>query len=118
LLAIGCVNVSSLLLARGLSRRRDYAIRIATGASHGRMLRQSFLEAMLLSFQGLAFALACSAAIIHFLRQSLDIRALGIADIGHAQIDFRMILFSFAISALAALVRAGHRRPPGIACAE
>jgi predicted permease len=107
LMAIGCVNVSSLLLARGLSRRRDYAIRIATGASHGRLLRQSFLEAMLLSFAGLAFALACSAAILHFLRESLNARALGIADIGHAQMDFRLVLFGFALSLLAALVSAG-----------
>jgi putative ABC transport system permease protein len=107
LLAIGCANVSSLLMARGLSRRREYAIRIATGASHGRLVRQSFLEAMLLSFLGLAFALACSKGIIEFLRESLNATALGIVDIGHARIDFRLVIFSFAASTLAALLSAG-----------
>jgi len=107
LLAIGCANVSSLLLARGLSRRRDYAIRIATGASHGRLMRQSFLEALLLSFMGLVLGLVFSAGIVHFLRESLNAAALGIPDITHARIDFRVVVFSFVVSSLAALLSAG-----------
>jgi predicted permease len=107
LLAIGCANVSSLLLARGLSRRRDYAIRIATGASYGRLMRQSFVEVLLLSLIGLALGLICSASIVHFLRESLDAAALGIPDIAHAKIDFRVVVFSFLVSLSAALLSAG-----------
>ena len=107
LLAIGCANISSLLLARGLSRRRDYAIRIATGASQGRLIRQSFLEALLLSFAGLVLGLAFSAGILHVLRETLNARALGIPDITHARIDLRMVAFSFAVASLAALISAG-----------
>ncbi len=107
LLAIGCANVSILLLARGLSRRRDYAIRIATGASPGRLMRQSFVEALLLSFIGLVLGLVFSAAIVHFLRESLNATVLGIPDIAHARIDFRLVVFSFAVSSFAALLSAG-----------
>ncbi|MFL6417654.1 MAG: ADOP family duplicated permease, partial [Bryobacteraceae bacterium] len=107
LLAIGCTNVSSLFLARGISRRRDYAIRIATGASNGRLIRQCLLEALLLSFLGLAISLIFSASLIHFLRESINGAALGISDVAHASIDPRLVVFSFVISLLAALASAG-----------
>lgn len=107
LLAIGCTNVSSLLLARGLTRRRDYAVRIATGASHGRLVRQSFIEALFVSLTGLAAGLALSIGIVHFLRKSMDLTALGIPDVAHARIDLRLLGFSFALCSLAALVSAG-----------
>jgi len=106
LLMIGCANVSSLLLARGLTRRRDYAIRMATGATHGRIIRQSFIEILLLALTGLLFALGISAGIIHFLRESLNVTALGIPDIAHARIDIRIIGFSFAVSLMCAVLSA------------
>ena len=106
LLMIGCANVSSLLLARGLTRRRDYAIRMATGATHGRIIRQSLIEVLLLALTGVLFALGISAGIIHFLRESLNATALGIPDIAHARIDIRIIGFSFAVSLMSAVLSA------------
>ena len=107
LLVIGCANVSSLLLARGLSRRRDHAIRIATGASDGRLLRQSFLEALLLSLLGSTLGLVFSTGTVRFLRESLSATALWIPDKAHTRIDFRLFAFSFVISIVAALASAG-----------
>ncbi len=52
LLAIGCGNVSILLLARGTARQHELALRSAVGASQGRIVRQLFTEALLLSFTG------------------------------------------------------------------
>ena len=52
LLAIGCGNVSILLLARGTARQHELALRSAVGASRGRIVRQLFTEALLLSFTG------------------------------------------------------------------
>ena len=54
LLAIGCGNVSILLLARGTARQHELALRSAVGASRGRIVRQLFTEALLLSFTGAA----------------------------------------------------------------
>jgi predicted permease len=52
LLAIGCGNVSILLLARGTARQHELALRSAIGASPRRIVRQLLTEALLLSFTG------------------------------------------------------------------
>ena len=52
LLAIGCGNVSILLLARGKARQHEFALRAAVGASSSRIIRQLLTEALLLSLTG------------------------------------------------------------------
>jgi predicted permease len=54
LLAIGCGNVSILMLARGTTRQSELALRMAIGATRGRIVRQLLTEALMLSLAGAA----------------------------------------------------------------
>ncbi len=62
LLLVACVNVASLLLARGETRRHEIAMRFVLGARRGRVILQLMSESVLLSFVAGAIGLALSAA--------------------------------------------------------
>ena len=61
LVLIACANVAGLMLAGGLSRRKEMAVKIALGASRARVMRQVLAECMLLAISGSALGLALAA---------------------------------------------------------
>ncbi|MGH9772931.1 MAG: ABC transporter permease, partial [Candidatus Acidiferrales bacterium] len=60
-LLIACANVANLLLARGMARRSDTALRLAMGASARRLISQSLTESILLAVAGGAVGLAVAS---------------------------------------------------------
>jgi predicted permease len=67
ILWIACSNVANLLLARAVGRRREIAIRLATGASRWRVLRLLLLESLLLAIAGGGLGLLMSRWTVQFV---------------------------------------------------
>jgi predicted permease len=67
IMIIACMNLANMLLARGVSRRRELAIRLAVGASRFRLVRQMMSEGILLSLLGgvAGFALAYGLSVLN-----------------------------------------------------
>ena len=64
LLAIACVNVAGLLMARGIRREREMALRSAVGASRVRLMRQLINESLVLCFAGLVGGVLIGWAVL------------------------------------------------------
>ena len=67
-LAIGCVNVAGLLLARGVKREREMAMRTAIGAGWARLVRQVLTEGLILAAAGAAMGVMLAWALLDAMR--------------------------------------------------
>jgi predicted permease len=101
LLLIACANVANLLLARAMSRSREFAIRAAMGASHARVIRQLLTESILLA--GLGGALGIFLAFWG-TKAVLGTLPGAVPRANEVSLDSRVLLFTVALSLFAGIV--------------
>lgn len=102
-LLITCANVANLLLVRASSRKSEIAIRSALGAGKSRLTRQLITENMLLALIGGALGIFLGVIGIDILIKLLpeDLPIIGIRNVA---IDFRVLIFTLAISVSTGLI--------------
>jgi len=95
------LNIANLLLARASGRQQEMAVRLALGASRGRMVRQMLTESMLLSLIGCAAGVATAVGtlglILHFVPPYVP-------RLNEVRIDWAVLMFALLISILTGLV--------------
>jgi predicted permease len=99
-LFIACANLAGLLLVRVIRRRREISVRIALGASAAAVLRQSLVEALLLSIGGgllgLALAFVALRVGVSFLPESLP-------RVSSITLDWPVVAFALSLAILTGL---------------
>ena len=100
-LVIACVNVASLLLARAVTRDRELAMRVALGATRGRLMRQCLTESAVLGLSG--GVLGVLVAAIGF-RPFVQFWPGTLPRAEEVQVDWHVLLFALASSLLSGLL--------------
>jgi putative ABC transport system permease protein len=98
---IACADVSNLFLSRGWSRRREFAIRSALGASRGAIVRQLFVENVIVALAGGTLAFFVALWSVEGLKRALP---PDIPRLGEIRIDATVALFTLGAALAAALL--------------
>jgi len=96
---LACLNLASLLMARGAARERELATRLAMGATRRRLIQQLLIESLLLAVAGTAIGLAIAPLVSQSLATMLLSGGSADAVSPDTSLDLRVLTFA-AISAL------------------
>jgi putative ABC transport system permease protein len=94
-LLVACVNLANLLMARAESRRREFAVRAALGASRSRLLRQTMTEGVMLCVAGGMLGLWLARVAVQALIRAYPTSVPRMSEIG---IDLSVLLFALGVS--------------------
>ena len=101
-LVTACANVSNVMLARGVARQREIAVRLSVGASRGRVVRQLFTEGLVISLiagaGALAFASAALRAAVVTFFGTLPPSVAAMLRVVPLNLDYRVFVFAIAVS--------------------
>lgn len=100
-LLIACANVANLLLARAVSREREFAMRAALGARPGRLARQCLAESAVLGLSGGALGILFATVGIH---PFLAFWPVSLPRAENVQLDWHVLFFALAVSLLSGLL--------------
>ena len=100
-LLIACANVANLLLARAATRRKEFAVRAALGASRWRIVRQLLIESLLLSFAGGAIGLLFASWAMSALEKVAHETVPRMSNIA---VDRRVLAFNIGASVLTGIL--------------
>jgi putative ABC transport system permease protein len=103
LLAIGCLNIAGLLLARGVKREREIALRSAVGATRSRIIRQMLTEAIFLALIGSLAGVLFSYLLLDIIRSLLIVALSRGADV---RVNLPVMMGALAVAALTTLAAA------------
>ena len=96
-LAIACVNVTNLLLARGAYRRGEFAMRAALGADRSRLVRQLLTESLVLAAVGGALGMVVAEVGI---RAVVALSPAGLPRVSAIRVDAAVLMFALVITTL------------------
>jgi putative ABC transport system permease protein len=102
-LLIACANVANLMLGRAIARRRELSVRVALGASRGRIVRQLLTECVLLSSLGGLLGLGLSAFAVHAFDLATRPESVGKPYWIVFSMDYRAYVYFAAISVLSGI---------------
>ena len=102
-LVVACLNLTGLLMARGMGRRGELALRASLGASRGRILRQLVIESLILSAAGAACGLVLAVFATRTL-VALTGGALSVGIVGPIEMNAACLLFTAGISVATTLL--------------
>lgn len=100
-LLIACVNVANLLLARSTSRTREFSIRLALGATRGRVIRQLLTESCLLGIAGGALGILLAS---WGTEAALAVLPAALPRAGNVHLDARVLLFTMLVAIAAGML--------------